>query len=210
MLKQKQKEERKKKLVPHFSCKKEVYENCKMLAPDGELLSNCDKKKVQWYIERDLAIVVKEEPLTIKLKFEPNGRSLTTDKKYEDIYDDHFYVVDRKNQCVVCGNESQYSRFHVIPSLYRQHFPDELKSHRSHDVLLLCFECHEKSSNMQEKVKKTLSEQYLIPLNDLSESKQLQSELQKIQKIATTLSKDSSSIPEEKKAKLRQIIMESL
>ena len=29
-----------------FSCKKAVYENCRMMAPDGEILSNCDSKKV--------------------------------------------------------------------------------------------------------------------------------------------------------------------
>lgn len=40
-----QKEERKKKIIKHYSCKKVVYENCKMVAPDGELLSNCDFKK---------------------------------------------------------------------------------------------------------------------------------------------------------------------
>ena len=45
MAKQKKKEERKKKIVKAYSCKKAVYENCKMHAPDGELLSNCDTKK---------------------------------------------------------------------------------------------------------------------------------------------------------------------
>ena len=41
----KKKEERKAKVVVAYSCKKAVYENCKMVAPDGELLSNCDFKK---------------------------------------------------------------------------------------------------------------------------------------------------------------------
>lgn len=26
-----------------------------MLAPDGTLLCTCDKKKIQWYLERDIA-----------------------------------------------------------------------------------------------------------------------------------------------------------
>ena len=37
------KEKRKKK---HYAAKNPVYENCRMLAPDGEMLSNCDKKKI--------------------------------------------------------------------------------------------------------------------------------------------------------------------
>jgi hypothetical protein len=31
----------------------------------------------------------------------------------------------------------------VVPSCYRRNFPAQLKSHRSHDVVLLCFECHQ-------------------------------------------------------------------
>lgn len=127
-----------------YSCKKVVYENCKMIAPDGEQLANCDRKKAMWYIERDLADIVNEEPLTIRLKFEPNGRG--KDKPYAQLYDDHFYVADRENKCVVCGLDKDYSRFHVIPTLYRTHFPDELKSHRSHDIVVLCFNCHERAS----------------------------------------------------------------
>lgn len=61
-------------MVKAYSCKKAVYENCKMVAPDGELLSNCDAKKAQWYIDRGLADKILDTPLTIKLKFEPNGR----------------------------------------------------------------------------------------------------------------------------------------
>ena len=70
----KKKEERKKDIVKKYSCKKSVYENCKMLAPDGICLSNCDRKKALWYVERELAHVISEEPLVIKLKFEPSNR----------------------------------------------------------------------------------------------------------------------------------------
>lgn len=93
-----------------------------MVAPDGELLSNCDSKKANWYIERGLAEIIKQQPLTIKLNFEPNGRKNGENgqKPHHDIYDDAFYVVDRENKCVVCGSKKDYSRYHVIPALYRQ------------------------------------------------------------------------------------------
>lgn len=89
-----------------------------MVAPDGELLSNCDFKKAQWYIDRNLAVKLSDSPFTIRLTFEPNGRSNTI-KPHMDLYDDNFYTVDRENKCVSCGKEKDYSRFHVIPTLYR-------------------------------------------------------------------------------------------
>ena len=32
-----------------FSAKRQVYENCRMLAQTGELLCFCDMRKVRWY-----------------------------------------------------------------------------------------------------------------------------------------------------------------
>jgi len=57
--------------------------------------------------------------------------------------DEDFYVSDRENKCVVCGQEKDYARFFVIPSIYRTYLPEDLKAHRSHDILLMCFPCHE-------------------------------------------------------------------
>ena len=92
-IRQAKKDVRREKVVKAYSCKKAVYENCKMVAPDGELLSNCDLKKAMWYLERELADKICDKPFTIKLRFEPNGRSV--EKKLQTIYDDQFYVVDR-------------------------------------------------------------------------------------------------------------------
>lgn len=33
----------------------------------------------------------------------------------------------------------------MIPGCYRRHFPEALKSHRSHDIVLLCLSCHERA-----------------------------------------------------------------
>ena len=34
--------------------KSRLYHNCRLLAPDGQLLSTMQKKKLEWYLERDL------------------------------------------------------------------------------------------------------------------------------------------------------------
>jgi hypothetical protein len=37
------------RLVKKFSAKSAVYENCKMLSQEGELLCFCDLRKLTWY-----------------------------------------------------------------------------------------------------------------------------------------------------------------
>jgi hypothetical protein len=108
---------------------------------------------------------VSENPFTVKVNFEPSGRSLEGDEEWVD---DVYYATDRQNKCVSCGHTENFSRFHVVPTLYRTHFPDSHKSHRSHDVLLLCFDCHNKASRHQDTVKHDLAKKYNSPLNQVS------------------------------------------
>ena len=91
-----------------------------------------------------------------------------TRPSYEVDPDDEFYVENRKNICVVCGSEKDYSRFFIIPTLYRPHLPEVMKSHRSHDIVLLCFGCHDKASRSQDKLKYELVSKHGIPLNEVS------------------------------------------
>ena len=36
-----------------------MYDNCKLEAPDGQLLATCDRKKADWYISKELAGIVR-------------------------------------------------------------------------------------------------------------------------------------------------------
>lgn len=90
------------------------------------------------------------------LLFEPKGRP-------EDEGND-FYIQSKKNICVGCGEGSHYLRYRIIPSCYRMHFPEHLKSHRSHDIVLLCVDCHEISHAAAEKYKKKIAAEFGIPL----------------------------------------------
>ena len=92
--------------------------------------------------------------ITIKLNFEPSGRGITSfDGQKED---DEFYVEYRQNICVVCGKDKNYLRYQIIPSMYRMFFPNKYKSHRSHDVLLICFDCNETEIQKQAQLKDKL------------------------------------------------------
>ncbi|XP_038987774.1 protein RRP6-like 3 isoform X3 [Phoenix dactylifera] len=142
--------------VQKFSCKSPVYHNCRIYASDGRLLCYCDRRKLEWYLKRDLAKIVEDDPPAIMLLFEPKGRP-------ED-EDNDFYIQSKKNICVGCGEKNHYLRYRIIPSCYRMHFPEHLKSHRSHDIVLLCVDCHEIAHSAAEKFKKQIAEEFGIPL----------------------------------------------
>ncbi|XP_009353284.2 protein RRP6-like 3 isoform X2 [Pyrus x bretschneideri] len=142
--------------VQKFSCKAPVYHNCRIYADDGRLLCYCDRRKLEWYLRRDLAKLVDENPPAIMLLFEPKGRP-------EDEGND-FYIQSKKNICVSCGERNHYLRYRIIPSCYRMHFPEHLKSHRSHDIVLLCVDCHEIAHASAEKYKKHIAAEFGIPL----------------------------------------------
>ncbi|XVF03076.1 hypothetical protein REPUB_Repub04eG0229400 [Reevesia pubescens] len=142
--------------IQKFSCKSPVYHNCRIYANDGRLLCYCDRRKLEWYLRRDLAKLVDDDPPAIILLFEPKGRP-------ED-EDNDFYIQSKKNICVSCGEGNHYLRYRVIPSCYRIHFPEHLKSHRSHDIVLLCVDCHEVAHAAAEKYKKQIAGEFGIPL----------------------------------------------
>ncbi|CAI0550648.1 unnamed protein product [Linum tenue] len=142
--------------VEKFSCKSPVYHNCRIFADDGRLLCYCDRRKLEWYLRRDLAKLVDDDPPAIMLLFEPKGRP-------ED-EDNDFYIQSKRNICVSCGEGGHYLRYRVIPSCYRIHFPEHLKSHRSHDIVLLCVDCHEVAHAAAEKHKRKIAIEYGIPL----------------------------------------------
>ncbi|KAG0608211.1 hypothetical protein M758_8G087800 [Ceratodon purpureus] len=142
--------------VKKFACKAPVYHNCRIYAGDGRLLCFCDRKKLEWYIKRGLAEELNEDPPAIRLLFEPKGRP-------ED-ENNEFYISRKSNRCVGCGESSHYLRYRIIPSCYRQHFPEHLKSHRSHDIVLLCVDCHEIAHKAAEKHKREIVVKFGVPL----------------------------------------------
>lgn len=113
-----------------------IYGNCKVLAPNGELMFRCLEKRAYWYLNRNLATIEDNDPLTIRLTFEPNGRG-QREECLKSI---------RENKCVVCGDDNldTLTRHHLIPYEYRRYFPDDLKSHNSSYVVPICIACHER------------------------------------------------------------------
>lgn len=96
-----------------------LYTNCYLQANDGELLCTIDRKKAMWYVNKEIGEIISEDPLTVRLKFEPAGRAVGQTGKY--------YQMPKENKCVVCGETEKYTRKNVVPREYRKHFPCKKK-----------------------------------------------------------------------------------
>ncbi|GIL77185.1 hypothetical protein Vretimale_3160 [Volvox reticuliferus] len=144
-------------LIEKFSAKTQVYQNCRMLSREGQLLCFCDTRKLNWYLGKGLAVQVCEDPPTIQLLFEHQNTDQQTGA-------DDFYTQSKANRCVGCGCSSHYLRYRVLPACYRRPMPAALKSHRSHDVVLLCIDCHERAQKAAEQLKRQVALDYGIPL----------------------------------------------
>jgi len=141
--------------------KDEIYGNCSVEHPDGHLMFRCDRKRADWYLKRDLATIIQDEPLLIRLNFVPKGRGHI---------DEPYYLAPKENRCVVCGSTKELTRHHAVPHCYRRWLPIRLKSRSSHDVVPLCVDCHERYETLAFDLKKKLAEQYDAPINGEKEA----------------------------------------
>jgi len=183
------------------SSTKEIYGNCELLAPDGTLMAKCDEKKVKWYLSKELARQICDDPIRIQLLFEPEWKTkyanMTEEERETQKSVDAFYVQEKRNQCVVCGALDKYLRFHIVPTLYRRLLPEAFKSHSSHDVVLLCVACHEKANTAHWKRKLEFAAQYDAPLMQ-SEVRPFGAEAN-ARKAALALSRSAAAMPPDRR-----------
>lgn len=172
-----------------------IYGNCCVLSPDNILMFRCDIKKVNWYLNRGLASVISDNPLTIKLNFTPNGMGN---------HQREYGLTEMRNLCVNCGSSDELTRHHVVPICYRKYFPLKLKSHNFHDVLSMCVPCHESYERKADELKKLLDESYNAPIN----GDVIINELIKYVKMAKTLLDTEIKLPIKRKVSLTNKIKE--
>lgn len=179
-----------------------LYHNVHLQAPDGELLCTCDTKKAKWYVNKGLAVKISDDPYTVRLKFEPAGRAVGEVGDY--------YRSAKENRCVVCGETENLIRKNVVPREYRKFFPNVMKDKTSHDVLLLCIQCHQKANISELKLRQLLQDKCNAPLmGDIPEDEvKAAKKLRTQQGFARALLK-GTKIPEQRKEELRKMLNES-
>jgi len=193
------------KHIKSFSARKApLYNNHVYLeAPDGELLAITDQQKAAWYVKKGLGQLVEdsEKCYRVRLNFEPAGRPNSTSEKY--------YTTEKENQCVVCASTEQLIRKNVVPREYRKHFPTVMKTHVSHDIVLLCLKCHARSNELDFLKRASYGDQYNAPLgNDNVARANLESKDRKAARSAgNALVKNYAKLPESRRTELEHLLV---
>jgi len=157
----------------------------------------CLEKRAIWYLDRNLANIVDDDPLTIRLTFEPNGRG----QKEECMKS------VRENRCVVCGDDNLevLTKHHLIPYEYRRYFPDKLKSHNSSYVVPICVKCHEDyEHNYALHLKNAIAKEYDAPKNGKTQ------ERHQAEKHIVALLKHRHNMPLNRVEHLQDLLVEAM
>ncbi|KAJ1725194.1 hypothetical protein LPJ53_000617 [Coemansia erecta] len=172
---------------------KAIYENCRVLDMSGNLLFKAGRKRLDWYLSRSLARELDAE--TIQLTFAHRGDGRASEP---------FYLQDMRNTCVVCGGSTQLTLHHIVPAQYRQHMPEQVKSHSSHDLLPLCTQCHDAYERHAGLLKRHLAECFNAPLLGIGWIDR--PDINKAVKAAAALLSGNPRIPQERLDELRRVV----
>lgn len=162
--------------------KKPMYGNYKVYHPKGHLMFYCDLKKFNWYLDRNLAVLL-DEPKSIQLTFEPKG----------DGEKPRFLSGLRRNICVVSGSEDNLTKHHVVPTQYRKHFPEMYKSKNSNDVVAIENDIHNEYEKIADLYKEELIRVYIT-----DEEIEYNRILSCINRLCITLNKYGHLIPDDR------------
>lgn len=116
---------------PQNHTDKPIYENYILQTPDGRDCAVTNKKRIMWYLKRDLVEQVDDK--IYRFKFMPNGIS----------EDDEFDITLRENKCAQCGTSDKLSKHHTVPYEFRRLFPIEYKDRSSVDIVPMCRKHHD-------------------------------------------------------------------
>ena len=164
-----------------------------MLSPEGVMMCRCDDAKMRWYLSRGLAKLIREDPPIFQLTFNPKGNGHSDNDIHENL--SAYFLTEKYNRCCVCGGTDLLTRHHCVPYLYRRYLPYEMKSHNSHDVMMLCPRCHSKYEREADKLKMKIAVETGVPRNGASRMNPEELRIHKMGGLANTLIKHSEKIP---------------
>lgn len=171
-----------------------IFDNCMIQAPDGVNLSRCGLKKLKWYLNRNLAEIISEDPPIIRLKFEPKGR--------EGLHDP-FLESGKPNVCVVCGTTEFLTKHHIIPYCFIRHMELKYKMDIIRDIFPLCRPCHDEYEKLSQQKRSEISDRLGIE-KTCDRNEYLKTK--KISGAAYALLNHKESIPIERQLYLQKII----
>ena len=204
------KQRQRKAKVSMISMKTPMYDNIYMLDQDREAICTISMKKAKWYIRKNIAEwsspkdgseLAKEKDIKcMRLLFEHNGKTMKKDG--ESSSSETLYLRSvKQNICVSCGNDGHHIRYYIVPYAYRSLLPDDYKSHMSHDIVILCPDCHVNCERFTKKRMKKIENDLRMKMtgNDAFCSPVVEDpHLYHIRSCAIALAKWKNSMPKEK------------
>lgn len=187
--------------MPNIPTQTTIYESYAMLHPDGTLMCRCNKKRANWYIDRNLATWIDET--TFKLNFVPQGHG----KSNNEYYKQHL-----ENKCVVCGELNNLNKHHVFPYVFRSRLPVYYKESNHHDILAICINCHENYEDHATLYKMELASKYNASINTtMTEQQKINNKIRSAKKILASI-KDGQikNVPEDRIKLLEQKASEEI
>jgi hypothetical protein len=181
-------------VLKNGSRKFDLSDNWDVHHPNGNHMYTTSKRKVDWYLVRELAKVI--APNKIQFTFVPKGEGFQAHEI--------FGKLPRINRCVVCGEEHNLQRHHVVPYHYRKFMPLIYKSRNHHDVVLICRKHHEEYEQIAKFYKNEIATKFDVDSIEEMNAKQiaymvgnLKDEFKAI-KLLDTLLNRYNVIPEER------------
>lgn len=152
-----------------------------MYSIEEKFLAHVDTKRMNWYLNRDLAIMLNDKDFRLTFKSKGDRRDANTS----------YYKLELANKCVVCGNEDELTKHHVVPTRYRKYLPMNYKSKSSFDVLVICSDCHHEYEAIADVLKLELLIKYGL--------ENYQKDRTKLKSYHNTLENHSEHIPDDRR-----------
>ena len=192
-----------------ISMKTPMYDNIHMLDENREPLCTISMKKAKWYIRKNIGewttpkegseLAKEKDVKCIRLLFTHNGANEDEDKKSSS---EKLYLRSAKqNICVCCGSDGHHIRHYIVPYAYRSLLPDDYKSHMSHDIVILCPDCHVRCERATKKRMKRMETDLRMKMTEADAfcSPTIEdAHLYHVRSCAIALVKWKDTIPEEK------------
>ncbi len=176
------------------SRKFDLSDNWDVYHPNGTHMFTTSKRKVDWYLDRNLAVITEDHK--VQLTFIPRGEGF---KEHEV-----FGKVPRVNKCVVCGQDHSLQRHHVVPYHYRKFMPLRYKSRNHHDVVLICRVHHEEYEQIAKFYKNQIAKTFNVESIEEMNAKQINYMVDNLKdqfkavKLLDTILNRYNDIPEER------------
>lgn len=122
----------------NHTLQREYYGDYYCYHPDGTLMFLTSERRAEWYLTNDVCEQDPADPKRLVFKHTPKGYGHWGTHLHE------YWLKPKKNQCVVCGTKHDLTQHHVLPITLQRHYPNRSEDAglRYHDMLLLCFDCH--------------------------------------------------------------------